>query len=151
MKTKILFLIIIATLVLSITVVSLSLQGWAAMNLIPNTILNKRIVLNSVAVSLASILLIMTLFLLFYKSKNKQSYKAKLIIEIVYVVFFVYIDVILMLNTLDWIIEGEGFTDIILLNSTSFVLVAELAIYAIYILIKGYIHHRKVFYGLIDE
>ena len=62
MKTKILFIIIIATLALSITAVSLSLQGWIAMNLIPNTILNKRIVLNSVAVSLASILLIMTLF-----------------------------------------------------------------------------------------
>ncbi len=155
MKTKILFLIIIATLVLSITAISLGLDWWVYM-LYPSShpyysILVEKIALNSVAVSFAGILLIITLFLLFYKSKNKQSYKVKLIIEIVYVVFFVYIAVILMLNTLDWIIEGEGFTDIILLNSTSFVLVAELAIYAIYILIKGYIHHRKMFYGLIDE
>ena len=141
MNKKIIY-VYLFIIVLNIIALALSLNGWVDMNYYSNysSILNKRIIINAIALFISSIEF---LFLVLLFLKRKTNINIKFVYKIISIIFLLYIDIVLMINAVHWIREGYVFSEIIILNAFSFVLVSELIIYGVYNLIKNSIINRQ--------
>lgn len=125
-----------------VVALSFSLNGWIEMNDFPSSfssILNTKITINWIALAFYCLVFLTYLILLRKKTLSKYIY----IIEIINLILIIYVDVILMINVIDWIREGYYHSETIILNAFSFVLVTELALYLMYSLIKNFIVNYK--------
>ena len=125
-----------------IVALSFSLNGWIEMNDFPSSfsgILNKKITINWIALAFYCLVFLTYLILLKKKTLSKYIY----IIEIISLILIIYVDVILMINVIDWIREGYYHSETIILNAFSFVLLTELALYLMCSLIKNFIVNYK--------
>ena len=125
-----------------VVALSFSLNGWIEMNDFPSSfssILNTKITINWIALAFYCLVFLTYLILLRKKTLSKYIY----IIEIINLILIIYVDVILMINVIDWIREGYYHSETIILNAFSFVLVTELALYLMYSLIKKFIVNYK--------
>ena len=125
-----------------IVALSFSLNGWIEMNDFPSSfsgILNRKIAINWIALAFYCLVFLTYLILLKRKTLSKYIY----IIEIISLILIIYVDVILMINVIDWIREGYYHSETIILNAFGFVLVTEMAVYLTYSLIKNFIVNYK--------
>lgn len=131
--------------ILCILALSFSLNGWVEMNDFPSSfsgILNRKIAINGVAIVFYCLLFLTYLILILLRKKNLGKFIY--IIEIIGLILIIYVDVILMINVIDWIREGYVFSEIIILNAFSFVLVTEMVAYLTYSFIKDFIANNKI-------
>ena len=137
MKRKILFISILLVLVFSLTALSLSLNEWLDMTegSFKPKIVSVRIALNIVSITFNACLILFMLALPFLRKKELKN-RIKLVFNIVIAVMSIFITAILLMNSLNWVAEGYAFSEIILTNSFSVVLMLEISLYECYVVLN---------------